>query len=350
MDDSVWTWLHNYTDDLYDAGMEDMADKIDNFSSIAYDRDVEAVEALYPELLAFARSNDNTWLEVYLRHWHLQAYIDEQRDHRPILSEALDLLAFSHAEQTKDCPQRVCVADDLEAIYKSIDGPGYAQARLTMIEEILETLPPSRECYQCMTFGKINALVDAGKATQACDFFAHLMKSDSVIRSAVDDSHYQIQLANIVARGYLRAGRLAEASEQLENSQPTSKSLKSEKHLLVAELQAQMGNIDGANQALASAWKFGVDAINVRALVEALPALVVKKVLNPDEKFVSEMLPILRNSADCGRLGEAYDGALLMIEYLSVADSSTSVSHLVQQANQIVEACGETQEVRARSA
>lgn len=88
------------------------------------DDEHEKVDALYPEGLALARGINDQWVEVFLRHWFLQSQVLHRENAKGMLDQAIALLDFSHQERTKDCPQRMCVVQDLANCYGIADGPG----------------------------------------------------------------------------------------------------------------------------------------------------------------------------------------------------------------------------------
>ena len=47
-------------------------------------------------------------------------------------------IEFANRDETRECPQSVCVTQDLAGCYAKLDGPGYAQERLDVARETLE--------------------------------------------------------------------------------------------------------------------------------------------------------------------------------------------------------------------
>ena len=83
------------------------------------------------------------------------------------LNEAVDLLEFSSRENNSNCPQSICVVQDLASTYCQKDGPAYTQERIAISLETLEKITPSWSCYDCISSEYISALVDAKKYDKA---------------------------------------------------------------------------------------------------------------------------------------------------------------------------------------
>ena len=111
--------------------------------SIAWGR-VAYDELLASQLaLALVRAQKHPWAEVYVRHWYMQSKILHRHEVQDTLSDAVDLLEFANRPETRDCPQSVCVTQDLACAYADIDGPGYARERLAVAAETLGPPPPT---------------------------------------------------------------------------------------------------------------------------------------------------------------------------------------------------------------
>jgi len=217
MSESVWTWYYNYLEDLYDSGQETLYHKIDMLSTYAYEKDQKSVEAIYPELIAHARGQKNKWLEIFVRHWRLQAYVNTNHDPRKLVPEVLDLLAFTNAEDTKNCPQSTCVIDDITDIYAAIDATGFAQERHDMLVETLDGLSVQIECFQCITMSLVDALVDLNEPEEALAVFD---KSSQKAPHLYVESHFYRYLAPMVGEAMIEAGRYEQAADILEKCQP----------------------------------------------------------------------------------------------------------------------------------
>ncbi|REM95695.1 hypothetical protein DSI35_28675, partial [Mycobacterium tuberculosis] len=71
---------------------------------------------------------------------------------------------------TLDCPQSICVTQDLAACYGNIDGPGWVPERIEVCDETLGRIDPSWACFQCLSCEKADALLDDGRGQDALDY------------------------------------------------------------------------------------------------------------------------------------------------------------------------------------
>ncbi|MDA0138261.1 tetratricopeptide repeat protein [Solirubrobacter deserti] len=157
--------MHDVERELRESGNERLAELIDRLPDAALDDQNAEVEAIVPEALALARSAELPWVEIFIRHWHLQATGDGFEK----VPYAVETLEFSHREEHRACPQSVCTVQDLAHAYSGADGPGYAEERLAVVEEALERIDPSWDCFHCMVVEKVNALSDLERYEEALE-------------------------------------------------------------------------------------------------------------------------------------------------------------------------------------
>ncbi len=117
-------------------------------------------------MLVEARALGRPWLEVYTRHWRLQAANADDRG-AVALSEATATFEFAHRDETARCPQSVCVVQDLCITYGNTDGPGFADARIAVALETLDRIDPSWSCWSCLSTELVRALLDAERLDDA---------------------------------------------------------------------------------------------------------------------------------------------------------------------------------------
>ncbi|MCA9710609.1 MAG: hypothetical protein KDK70_32505, partial [Myxococcales bacterium] len=156
----IWRWVNRAKRDLERSGHDRLAQLIDDLPTLVCDDEHARVEAVVPEALALARAARNPWLEVFVRHWALQSRVLHRYEAREHLAEAVSLLEFANREQTRQCPQSVCVTQDLTSCYANTDGPGYVQERLEVAAETLARIDPSWPCYECISSEYASALSD----------------------------------------------------------------------------------------------------------------------------------------------------------------------------------------------
>lgn len=177
MDDVVWNWLEDIKDDLDAQGESRLLELIDCFpgNKLAY------IEASLPEALARARALRLPWLEVYFRHWALQARIFEGQEGASALPEAVATFEFAHREENRACPRSVCTVQDIALIYGSSDGPGWGEERLAVCTEALERINPHWGCFTCIGCEYAKALLDLERGPEAVAFLQDMMRKSRAV-------------------------------------------------------------------------------------------------------------------------------------------------------------------------
>ncbi|HAP78225.1 MAG TPA: hypothetical protein DCR14_19350 [Acidimicrobiaceae bacterium] len=162
---NIWAWYERALSDMTAAGQGELARKFRQFSNDVFEHRHEAADAAYPELLAAANAAGNPWLEVWTRHWYLQS-LSIRHETRRQLHLAVETLELAHRPATEQCPQSVCVVQDMCLAYRAADGPGYAPERLAVAEEALGRIDPSWSCFACINVERFAALRDAGRTDE----------------------------------------------------------------------------------------------------------------------------------------------------------------------------------------
>lgn len=174
----MFKWVDDAVSVLMENGEHRLARIMDDLPSVVLDGASDEVERLADEGLSLARSVENKWIEVYLRHWRLQSRVLHQLDaSRDTLKEAVGLVDFASREDTRDCPQSVCTTQDLAACYGCIDGPGYVEERIAAADETLARISPKWPCFRCISGEKLGALLDGRRFEEACALGASQRKA-----------------------------------------------------------------------------------------------------------------------------------------------------------------------------
>ncbi len=212
----VWNWVADAHRALEEEGQHRLAYLLYELPRCTLADQHQRLEALYPEALGLARASGNAWLEIFVRHWYLQSRVLSRMD-AGALSEAIDLVEFSHRPEHIACPQSVCTTQDLAACYANADGPAYAPERLELARETLSRLNPKWNCFVCVSIEYADALVDAGRYQEALDFLEQQRRE--LVRVGIKAS----QIARFF-RNQFRAlyflGRLEEALKVAEDALP----------------------------------------------------------------------------------------------------------------------------------
>ena len=210
---NIWDWVHDVARSLQDSGETRLANALFQVPEDGNESRHDQVDGLVPEALATARALRLPWVELYLRHWHLQSRVARRRQGEVALGEAVALLEFAHREETAGCPQSVCAVQDFVICHGAVDGPGYVPERLAVLTETLGRIDPSWTCYDCLTTEYADALLDDGRAQDA---LAYLREQHARIKAAGGS----VQRSRVTEEAGLlhRLGRLDEALGLLERA------------------------------------------------------------------------------------------------------------------------------------
>ncbi len=247
----IWRWV---TDTVRGVREEypRLAWMLYSFAGFVVDNEHEQVEALYPEAMALAAEVRQPWVEVFFRHWLLQSRILRRSMIRESLPEAVELLERSHREDTRSCPQTVCVSQDICVAYGMADGPGYAQERLKVSEETLSQITPSWPCWRCISSEYADALLDMGRAEEALTFLDEQIVA--IQQAGGDDT--RDSLRGVIVRALLERGDLEEAlafNTQAEH-EALGDGFSLSKRIDQSRILGRLGRYDEASEAL-PAWE-----------------------------------------------------------------------------------------------
>ncbi|MBT2745329.1 MULTISPECIES: hypothetical protein [unclassified Lysobacter] len=207
----IFDWIEDLSDELREAGQYRVVELINRIPHELHDNHPERVEAMLPEALAAARALQNPWLEVFFRHWGLQNRMRNLAEGEKALPEAVSLLEFAHRDETQQCPQSVCVTQDIAICYGNVDGPGWVPERLALSEETLARIEPSRNCYDCISREYALALMDGGRADEAVTYLQ--AQARNMLR---DGGEPGVAYRETQAGALFRAGRCEQALAELE--------------------------------------------------------------------------------------------------------------------------------------
>ena len=240
----IWAWVHDLSRDLRAAGHGRAAELIWRIPDEMYQ--MARVTAALPEAVAAARSLNNPWLEVYFRHWGLQSRAWGTKDGETALGETVALFEFAHRPETMDCPQSVCVTQDLTLCYANIDAPGTAAARLEVLRETLDRITPEWPCYTCLTVEYGTALVDDGRPEEALGF----LTGQSAALGAVGEK-IRWDIPFTAAQALRDLGRFDEALTSLDQADRTegessTKKYQQDRNILRAGILARRGRLEEA--------------------------------------------------------------------------------------------------------
>ena len=197
----IWNWVEKLQGDLRQAGQAQNAHLLNRLADEVSELQIDRVDALLPEARALGKALDNPWVDVYVGHWALRNRVGNRVEGESALGEAVALFERAHREDTLECPQSICVTQDLAACYGNIDGPGWVPERIEVCDETLGRIDPSWACFQCLSCEKADALLDDGRGQEALDYLQVQSDAIEACGKEVFDSFPEMQIKILLAVG-----------------------------------------------------------------------------------------------------------------------------------------------------
>ncbi|MCV4274914.1 hypothetical protein OH710_19920 [Pseudomonas capsici] len=166
----IWSWLGKLKAELRESGKGQAVDSLDRMLQHIFNLEVVQAQALLPEVKALAKAVGNPWLEVFVGHWEMRNRVGSLLEGETALAQVVALFERANREDAQQCPQSVCVTQDLVACYANVDGAGWAEERIAVCEETLQRLDPRLGCFSCMSYEKADAMLDDGRPEDALVF------------------------------------------------------------------------------------------------------------------------------------------------------------------------------------
>ncbi len=120
--------------------------------------DVEALAEFRQLFTKLATEHDEPWLDVFGRHWDLQARLLLTDEGATAIPDAVVAFEIAHREENLQCPQSVCATQDLCIAYSNADGQGYADQVIKACDETLSRIDRTWSCYRCIQAEKARGL------------------------------------------------------------------------------------------------------------------------------------------------------------------------------------------------
>lgn len=197
----IWNWVEKLQGDLRQAGQAQNAHLLNRLADDVSELQIDRVDALLPEARALGKALDNPWVDVYVGHWALRNRVGNRVEGESALGEAVALFERAHREDTLECPQSICVTQDLAACYGNIDGPGWVPERVEVCDETLARIDPSWACFQCLSCEKADALLDDDRGQEALDYLQAQADAIEACGKEVFDSFPEMQIKILLGLG-----------------------------------------------------------------------------------------------------------------------------------------------------
>ena len=245
----IWKWSLDVDKELIHQGNYRLAHLMRMLPHHTVEENHSQVDAMVPEALALARAIKNPWIEVFIRHWNLQSRAVHRYEVTDMLPEAVNLLEFAHREETRDCPQSVCVVQDIDICYGLADGPGYVEERLAVAKETLDKIDTSWACFTCISGEYASALLDGKRYEEALSFLEQ--QTQALLLANKHNKRFSIRDAWVETLINLQRYEEASAFNQESYSHNGGgESSQIEKDLDKARISAYLGRYDDAKPAL----------------------------------------------------------------------------------------------------
>ncbi|CAA6804749.1 MAG: Unknown protein [uncultured Thiotrichaceae bacterium] len=208
----IWGWVYDAVGEVREAGHEHLADAIFDLPSDVVNGRHEEIDLYIAELVAEAKSAGFTWIELYIRHWYMQSKVLHRGEPKEAIKEVVSLLEFAYTEENRDCPQSICVVQDMGSCYGQFDGPGYAEERIAVAGESLEKINVEWPCYKCISAEYAEALCDAQRYEE-CIRFLDKVDADFIESGrGKDTSNLLLTRTEVVIRqgDYVKARKMGE--------------------------------------------------------------------------------------------------------------------------------------------
>ncbi|MEO1269756.1 MAG: hypothetical protein AAFX99_16845, partial [Myxococcota bacterium] len=237
---NTFQWVGKAQEKLVEDGQLRLAQILDAIPSLVSRHEHETLDALMPEALSLTHqaAQQQSWLEIYLRHWNLQSHILHRMETADWLAEAVELLEFAHREENIACPHTTHVTQNLTVAYAQHDGTGFASERLQLALETLDRIDPQWSSFASIAAQYASALIDDGRPKEALEFAQTQLKALEMTLPKDDYDQRRGDLEEVLVEALAELGQVAEALDRcrgwielMEHTQATHQQLSAQLEL-----------------------------------------------------------------------------------------------------------------------
>ena len=208
----TWAWVGAYEGELRAKGATRLAELLRAVPDATWSGDHESVERLTAEALELCGSQNNAWVELFVRHFRLVSRALLRGEVGANVTEARAVHALALTPTRRECPQGICASLDLAACLGQRDGRGHAAERLALTAAAFERVDVTTSCYACLGIERARALLDDGRPDEALG----LLDGQRAALAAADEAEIPAALSARRAEVLLALGRAEDALEALD--------------------------------------------------------------------------------------------------------------------------------------
>jgi tetratricopeptide (TPR) repeat protein len=331
---NIWKWVQDTKNELIQQENFRLVGLIEQLPSYTVDEKHVQLDAIVPEALALARSMKNPWLEVFFRHWNLQSRIAHRFKITEMLPEAIDLLAFANRDDTRDCPQSICVVQDIGICYGFSDGPGYVEERLAVAQETLDKIDATWPCFTCISGEYVSALLDEKKYQEALNFLEKQAQALLLIQRYDRRFHMRSNWVEALIR--LQRYEEAKAFNQESVSDGSGESYLLERDIDNARIMAYMGKYEEAKATLPDFEKMIHSLQHCFHWAETVRILANNDVIPNDWPLNAQFQQMLNQLSENGVIRQAFTIALWQAELALKRGSLNTATRCCDKAEALI--------------
>lgn len=249
MDVDIWAWVGGTQRELHEAGNAGLAVALGDVPAQALEGRYGQLDVVAPAIAQQAEELGQPWLELFARYWHVLGRVGDRASGAVALDDVRQLAEFAERADVRECPAAPAAVEALAITLANIDGPGFADERLTALGAALNDIEPESLAFSGLTTQYVAALLDAGQAGEAVTYAEAAVDR---LRGAGREASWE--LAAVSARALLAADRAddalaaVEAVTGLKPDDPVSKGRR--EALLRSHILAALGRVQEAVETL----------------------------------------------------------------------------------------------------
>lgn len=209
---SEWTWVYDFrrrareTGDAARIKLYDLYSEANSFKH----SDPDHAIALLDEGRALARTLGEPWWDLFFQHWHLQFAIYYKGDYVRARDLAVRAVVEARRPVYTQLPQRICLHEDLIAIYVGTDPAGHAGLIRDAMAYMESEITPDLQCRLCLQELRAGFALDLDRVDEAAtEAMCYLSMSDS-------DAYHLVGAHSLLCQVAYRRGDWATLREHAE--------------------------------------------------------------------------------------------------------------------------------------